>query len=422
MKLSFFVGFLFLSKIGTSQPIFDSKTYSKWVTKIEHIDPKECNFDDLQFLKQKLENKQIIILGENGHGDGAAFQAKTRLIKYLTSQLDYKTIAFEGGGLFEMYYANLKSTNQDQFVTEIQKSWFRIWSNSAQTKELINYLYETRDKIKYVGIENQAGNDYWTEFPAIVKELIGERAFDGINYETFNSNFLHFYQSYFIDTSYASLVDIPQLQLDLNTIRQNISKTQNQASQTLIQSIFNIEGFIQQMKLNFGSYSEQNQSISLRDSLMTENVKWWLRNNPNQKLIIWTANFHAVDQLYQTTYAEGDDFYQVMKPLGQRLRAEFGDKLFTIAFTSSDGNNATIYETESQPIITASDSWEYELSKQINFDYAFVDFGQIRRKKKYHNYAFNSSLLGYRNRLGPWLNMFDSVFYIRTMKRSDLDE
>ncbi|MGV3611461.1 MAG: erythromycin esterase family protein [Fluviicola sp.] len=403
--------------IGFGQQIFDSKVYSTCVNKIESIDPNTSKFDDLQFLKEKLQNKQIMILGESGHGDGATFQAKTRLVKFLTTQTDFRTIAFEGGGFFEMYYANVKTTDSKGFVSELQKSWYDIWSGSAQIKELLKYLSENREQVKTIGIENQAGTAYWTEFPAIVKELAGESAFHGLKYDSFDSNFKNFYGSMYIDTTYKA--DIPQLKSDLKTIRENLSKTQNQHSKPLIQGVLNIEGFIRQMELNFGSYDEQNQSISMRDSLMVENVKWWIRNNPDRKLIIWTANFHAVDNLQQAIYAEGDNFYQVMKSLGQRLKSEYGEKVFNMAFTSSQGYSGNIYESEANQLVADPDSWEAELSKQIKFDYAFVDFGKTGSMRKYKNYAFNSLLLGFRNRKATWLNMFDAVFYIRTMYRSD---
>lgn len=422
MKFSLLVILLSLSKITISQTIFDPKIYSKYVYKIDNINPSDTDYSDLEFLKRKLHDKQIVILGENGHGDGSTFEAKTRLIKYLSTQLDFKTIAFEGGGFFEMYYSSLNKDVQNSFFTEIQNSWFEIWSNSSQTKALIDFLEQNKEFIKYYGIENQAGNKYWTDLPLILENLIGNEVFNAVDYEGFKSNYLNFYNSIYIDTSFTSRVDISKLQMDLERIKLNLSNIQNDHCKTMIQAIFNIEGFIQQIKLNFGTYSEQNQSISLRDSLMTENVKWWLENNPNQKLIIWTANLHAADNLNQTIYAEGDDFYQVMQPLGQRLKDEYGEKVFSMAFTSSEGNQANIYEIEPTSIISDTNSWEFELSQGIKYDYAYVDFEKIKRKRKYRKYNFNSNLLGYKNRPGNWLNIFDSVFYIRTMTRSEMNK
>lgn len=422
MKFSLLVILLSLNEMILSQTIFESKIYSKYVYKIDNINPTETNYSDLEFLNRKLQDKQIIILGENGHGDGSTFEAKTRLIKYLTTQLDFKTIAFEGGGFFEMYYASLNTDKQNDFFSEIQNSWFEIWSNSSQTKALIDYLEQNKDSINYFGIENQAGNKYWTDLPLILENLIGGDAFRSVDYNEFNSNYINFYKSIYVDTSLSSKVDISKLQMDLKTIKHNLSGIQNRHCKIMIQAILNVEGFIRQMQLNYGTYSEQNKSISLRDSLMTENVKWWIENNPNKKLIIWTANFHAANNLNQTIYAPGDDFYQIMKPLGQRLKDEYGKKVFSLAFTSSQGNHANIYQIEPSSIITDTNSWENELANRINYDYAYIDFEKIKRKRKYCNFTFDSHLLGYTNRPGNWLNIFDSVFYIRTMTRSEMNK
>src|SRR5690554_7973472 len=55
--------------------------YSSHITKIDDFYTNNTDFSDLEFLKKELQNKKIIVLGESGHGDGASFEAKTRLVK-----------------------------------------------------------------------------------------------------------------------------------------------------------------------------------------------------------------------------------------------------------------------------------------------------------------------------------------------------
>ena len=52
---------------------------------IRSIDPKDEDYSDLQFLKKIVERDsvRVIMLGEQTHGDGSTFLAKSRLIKFL---------------------------------------------------------------------------------------------------------------------------------------------------------------------------------------------------------------------------------------------------------------------------------------------------------------------------------------------------
>ena len=50
---------------------------------LRSIDPNDKDFSDLEPLVKAIGNARIVQLGEQTHGDGATFLAKTRLIKFL---------------------------------------------------------------------------------------------------------------------------------------------------------------------------------------------------------------------------------------------------------------------------------------------------------------------------------------------------
>lgn len=61
--------------------------------------------DFLCFLDEELKNKQILLLGEQLHQDGATLQMKTRMVRYLHEKLGYNVILYETG-LYDMYLMN----------------------------------------------------------------------------------------------------------------------------------------------------------------------------------------------------------------------------------------------------------------------------------------------------------------------------
>ncbi|MDX1651617.1 MAG: erythromycin esterase family protein [Brumimicrobium sp.] len=319
--------------------------------------------------------------------------------------------------LDDMPLPDLRLRFVTEFKQELRRSWYHLWSKSEQTQELLNYL-EKNQSLKFVGIENQAGNEYWLSFPYILKELMGKEVYQGIEFAAFKENLTSFYNIYFLgNNEYNEDFELVDLREELNILYRNSSLINNEHKKYLLHGIRNIQGFISQLELNFGTYEQQNQSISMRDSLMYENLKFHLNRNPDEKIIIWTANFHAAKNLDQAEYKEGDDFYQTMKTLGHRIYEDYEKDLFSLAFISSQGETASIYDAEADPIVLDDSCWENDIERNLNFDYAFIDFALL--KEKYgDNTAFNSCLLGYKSKYGNWLSIFDGVFYIKNMERS----
>jgi len=54
---------------------------------------------DLRPLGKLLKGVRIVLLGEASHFDGTDFLAKTRLIKFLHTELGFDVLAFRGGNL-----------------------------------------------------------------------------------------------------------------------------------------------------------------------------------------------------------------------------------------------------------------------------------------------------------------------------------
>lgn len=217
------------------------------------IDALDTNYNDLHFLSESFKNKKIIILGESGHGDGSTFQAKTRIIKYLHEYLGFNTVAFEGGGFFEMYYAKLNIDKGAEFKPELRRSWYHLWSKSEQTQELLNYL-EKNQSLEFVGIENQAGNEYWPSFPYILKDLMGKDVFQDIEFPEFKENLMSFYNIYFFRKSdYNKDFDLANLKNELNILYRNANLINNKHKKYMLHAIRNIQGFISQLELNYGT-------------------------------------------------------------------------------------------------------------------------------------------------------------------------
>ena len=61
------------------------------------IDPSDEDFSDLEPLGKAIGEARVVLLGEATHGDGAAFRAKGRLVKFLHQRLGFDVLVWEAG-------------------------------------------------------------------------------------------------------------------------------------------------------------------------------------------------------------------------------------------------------------------------------------------------------------------------------------
>lgn len=105
----------FISRVVLLQIYFQSIGQSKeeiaWIKKHTNEISTDLNdFRDLAFLDSLVENKRIVMLGENSHGTAEYFKLKNRLIQYLHNELNFNVLAWESN-LLDCYSVNENKRN-----------------------------------------------------------------------------------------------------------------------------------------------------------------------------------------------------------------------------------------------------------------------------------------------------------------------
>lgn len=71
----------------------------KWLQEhsaaVSSIDPSDTDFSDLMPLAAAIGPARVVLLGEQTHGDGARFLAKTRLIRFLHEIMGFDVLAWK---------------------------------------------------------------------------------------------------------------------------------------------------------------------------------------------------------------------------------------------------------------------------------------------------------------------------------------
>ena len=126
--------------------------------KFQGSNPSLSN-DDLEFLKAKLQDKEIIAVGEATHGTKEFFEMKHRMLKFLVEELDYKAFAMEQG-MASMYQINNYIQGESVDIKDLIKTLHPVW----QTQEVIDMINWAKDynskvtedkKIRFYGCDIQ---------------------------------------------------------------------------------------------------------------------------------------------------------------------------------------------------------------------------------------------------------------------------
>lgn len=382
----------------------------------------EVNVKEMNFIDDFIEDKDIVILGEASHGDGRTFEIKSDLVKYLVENKGFNAFAFESRDFLEIEYVKGNLFLQDRLDEYLKDNWVRQWSpwGPAQEIQVLEDVLHAKS-IHPIGLETYSYNS-----ELIVLQLIEEKLKEDqqvirlVDWELLNR--LHvkiFDETHNDDIGENIHLYVSILQALFNEVRS--FETHNPFTLQLL------ENAITSAELKYYSALEPNavnlkKVITLRDAQMAKNLAWYKEQHPEAKIIIWVANFHGAKELSAITFNGEDDYsYENQKVFAEFVTEKYEDKVFSLAFTSSEGTSKMPYDfegVEETNIVSPKNSLEEELTLR-GMDYGYIDFQTLREQKKYNKHQFHSIMLGYHNQEGSWLKVYDGLFYIKRNERAN---
>lgn len=117
------------------------------ITEIKSINISDDDFTGYEVLAKKIGDANIVLLGEQTHGHGTTFIAKTKIIKYLVENHGFDVIAFESG-FFEInkiWDSELILTDKLQ---DVRNEIYSLWSESEELTSFFDYVRESNMKGK----------------------------------------------------------------------------------------------------------------------------------------------------------------------------------------------------------------------------------------------------------------------------------
>lgn len=403
---------------------------------VRSVDAADVDFSDLEPLRAAIGDARVVMLGEETHGDGTAFEAKVRLIKFLHAEMGFDIIAFEAG-LFDVREAWTRIRAGNEPVESVRSSIFGIWSRAEEVRPLFEYIAahaNSQQPLELTGIDPQftgpvgagTGAFFLDALEAHLQAhssplLVAPRWF--AFREIASRIALQYYRD--TDPTISELADFDEViaQLRVETARiLAVSPSFTSSYWNQLADALEAQGRAWWARAASPTGFSIEYSI-LRDASMARNLAWTLESGyPGRKVIVWAHSGHILSSGHAVRLASGDlAFHPDYRTLGDLARESYLDDIYTIGFLAGGGSfgfAAVQTGTAPPPVNIAAPtegSWE-DLLMQVGPAHLFLDLRQSRQGLgAWVRDARLAGPLFYAPMTASWPRVFDALFFSRHM-------
>src|SRR5882757_9870444 len=285
----------------------------KYVSPVRSIDPADTDFSDLAGLKTAIGDARVVLLGEQTHGEGSTFLAKTRIIKFLHEKLGFEVLAFESGFYdCARIWENVKRGGG--LSDEVIGSLFYMYATSRQMQPLFNYIQSglrQDHSLIVAGFESQhsgvkAKTDLFVDFERFLKRSNPEmmdsawKLFRQVSVSTFTSRDYRPGEEE-KGVFFREMLALKQVLGDDKPARGKLGDDKPVGGELpVVDSLTGSAGFwyrvicsIESQALRYWQMVTGNE-VSVRDLQMAKNLIWLAEKAyPGKKIIVWAHNGHV---------------------------------------------------------------------------------------------------------------------------------
>lgn len=374
---------------------------------IKSISMENNDNSDLKIFDTILKDNKIVLLGENTHYDGATFEAKSRLIKYLHENLGYHVVLYEAGQ-YDMWLMNEEMKNHQLKVPSDSiggLGLFGFWWMNKETQPLIHYYQKTKTSaspIEVGGFDIQfSGGALMSRRVKLINNFLSRNNIDIKKFPLFSKHAGE--MDYFIYDGYTDKIlkgnDKTHLVNEIGKLEEAVLKLDKTPENTIYARYFN------DMKNNLTKIwkykSGSMASMNFRDSLMAKNLFYQMDSvYKDQKIIVWCANIHTFASRYTKDYL----------PLGAHIKNKYGKASYMIDFSSYGKPN------KAGNIINKPGKFAIENTfHETKTPYFFINLRNIPGSS-FLKQEFVSTINQGIDEKKVWSRFCDGIFYIDTNK------
>jgi erythromycin esterase len=395
---------------------------------VRSIAPADEDFSDLMPLVKWIGSSRVVALGEVTHGDGPAFHAKARLIRFLHQVMGFDVLAWESG-FFDVPQMDAALRTDIPLEEAARNGLYRIWWSSQEVQPTFAYVRSTQGTarpIQSVGFDCRISTEKSRSelFPASIFEF-----FDRLDPALISRQERADLTAISVGLVPAEYYEKPGERLynrDLprrliSVIDQRRAELLVRASPREIDSIRQSLVSLLAMDRALGGQAGTARSEDgySRDTAMAENLLWLLEGPlAGRKVIVWAHNFHVQRDIAnpQAAAATAKASKSLAGPTGLHLARALGSNLYVIGFLAHHGRYGYAGEEPVDIPAAAPDSLE-ELLHAVGRPHLLLDLRGLPGDHWLRS-PLTTSLYFYEPQVTDVPRLYDAVFFLDEMKPS----
>jgi erythromycin esterase-like protein len=379
---------------------------------IRSISPTDTDFSDLEFLRQEIGGARVVMLGEPTHGEGNVFEAKIRLMRFLQQRMGFTTVAFESG-FYELDKAQRQLQAGTPAAEVISNSVFGVWTQTQEFQAILPLLGP--GKLKVAGFDYQLSGAYQDELLEELEAFLKpEKGADGIAYDYLDECLSTMGEHFIFPPSHQILL----FDMQLGRMRKLLQKVatgpnvgRRERAAFWLQSLRSVQALAHDYSTNDPGVKDSTEfkaaDSNPRDAQMADNLLWYLRQHPQEKVLCWGALPHLANKVEMLSDSDSKGF----RPMGQAVKAALGEGAVYVLGTLAGGgthgfNSWGKYLPVPAPTVG---TLEAELLAQGQ-EYSFVSLKHDAPGRNLTTYAFE-----YRPLAGPWSSVVDGFLFLKAV-------
>lgn len=398
---------------------------------VRSLEFSDTDYSDLAPVARAIGKRRVVLLGEQGHGDGETFRAKSRLVRYLHEKHGFDVIVFESG-FYECGRTWQDAQSGMSLADSARNCMFELWSNSRQVRPLLEYMdtrKNGRHPLALAGMDFQPSG----ERARFLTEDLGR--FIVAQPDTTGLDGPH--RS--LTAGYALIMEPARARTLSPTQRDSVLVALQSAASSITErplrdvsslgvlgradfwrrtlaGVTEYVGFIRAMSKATPGNLPSADVMNRRDAIMGENLAWLASQKPQRKIVVWGATSHFIRE---RTGIEGDPAPN-MVPAGHVAAARLKGQVYTIGFIGTEGEQGTSRRGSAPPsAISLPDSLSLDgLFRATTLDHAFLDLRKVARGGAWLGEPLVARPLGYSPMRTKWPRHLDGIFFIRRMTPS----